>query len=65
MMNSAHIHTQAMAHIRIMNVKRNVKGSITAITHQNVNVEIALPFHDIIITSASNVYKGVIDVKYN
>jgi len=48
-----------------MNAKRNAKGAITAITHPNATAEMALQYHDIIITAARTVDKGVIDVEDN
>jgi len=46
-----------------MNARRNAKGVITAITHQNAMAERALRWRDIIFTAASNVDKGVVDVE--
>jgi hypothetical protein len=48
-----------------MNVKRNGKRVITAITHPNPTVEMAMPYHDIIIMAARTVDRGVMDVKEN
>jgi fructose/tagatose bisphosphate aldolase len=56
-------HQQAPAHIRIMNTRRKQKGAITAITHQNITVEVAMKYHDIIITAARPIDKGVLDFK--
>jgi len=39
--NRALFHQQAPAHNRIMNARRNAKGAITAITHQNPTAEMA------------------------
>jgi len=63
--NRALFHQQALAHIRIMNARRNVKGAISAITHQNPTAEMALQYRDIIITAARTVDKGVIEVEEN
>lgn len=58
-------HHQDPAHIRIMNTRRNAKGVITAITHQNATAEIALRYLDIIITATRTVDKVVVDVEEN
>ena len=58
-------HQQAPAHIRIMNARRNAKGAITAITHHNVTMDMALRYRDIIITAVRTINKGVVDVKVN
>jgi hypothetical protein len=63
--NRALFHQQAPARIRIMNARRNAKGAITAITHQNATAEMALQYRDIIITAARTVDKGVVDVEEN
>jgi hypothetical protein len=39
--NSALFHQKALAHIRIMNAKRNAKGVITVVTHPNATGEMA------------------------
>jgi hypothetical protein len=54
-----------MAHMRIMNARRNAKGSITAITHQNATVKMAMRYCDIIITPARTVVNAVVDVEEN
>ena len=56
---------QALAHIRIMNARRNVKGAITAITNQNATAEMAMRYRNIIITATRTVDKGVLDVEEN
>jgi len=56
-------HKKAPAHIRIMNALGNAKGAITAITHQNAMVAMALTYRDVIINVARTVDKGVIDVE--
>jgi hypothetical protein len=61
--NRALFHQKAPAHIRIMNVKRNAKGAITAITHPNATAELAVQSHDMIITASRTFNKGVVDVK--
>jgi hypothetical protein len=48
-----------------MNTRRNAKGAITTITHQNATQEMALLYGDIIITSARTVNKGAVDVEGN
>jgi hypothetical protein len=63
--NRALFHQKAPAHIRIMNAKMNAKGVITAITHTNVTAEMAMQYCDIIITAASTVDRGVVDVEEN
>jgi len=64
-LNRALFHQKAPAHIRIMNATRNAKGAITAITHPNATAEMALQYHDIIITAARTVNRGVMDVEEN
>ena len=61
--NGALFHQVAPAHIRIMNARRNAKGAITAITHENATAEMALRYHDIIISAVRTVDKGVVDVE--
>ena len=61
--NRVLFHQQAPAHIRIMNARRNAKGAMTAIMHQNAMAEIAMQYQDIISTAAWTVDKGVIDVE--
>ena len=56
---------QEPAHIQIMNARRNAKGTITAITHQNATAEMALLYEDIIIKAPRSVDKGIIDVEGN
>jgi hypothetical protein len=56
---------QAPAHVRIMNARRNAKGTITAITHQNATAEMALLYRDIIIKAARSVDKRIMDVEGN
>jgi len=63
--NRALFHQQAPAHIRIMNARRNAKGAITAITHQNATAEMTMQYRDIIITAARTVDRGVVDVEEN
>jgi len=63
--NRALFQQQAPAHVRIMNARRNAKGTITAITHQNSTAELALLYQDIIIMAARSVDKGIIDVEGN
>jgi hypothetical protein len=48
-----------------MNTRRNAKGPITAIMHQNSTAEMAMQYRDIIITAARTVDRGVVDVKEN
>jgi len=63
--NRALFHQQAPAHIRIINARRNAKGTITAFTHQNATAEMALQYGDIIITAVRTVDRGVVDVEEN
>jgi len=63
--NSALFHQKALAHVRIMNAKRNAKGRFTAITHPNVTAEMALQYREIIITAARTVDNGAVDVEEN
>jgi len=58
-------HQKAPAHVSIMNAKRNAKGAIGAITHQNGTAEMAMRDRDIIITTARTVDRGVVDVEEN
>ena len=58
-------HQQALAHIRIMNARRNAKGGIMAITYQNATADMALRYCDISIPAARTVDQGVVDVKEN
>jgi len=61
--NIALFYQMAPAHIRIMNNKRNAKGAISEITHPNATAEMAMLYRDIIITAASTVDIGVVDVE--
>jgi hypothetical protein len=63
--NRALSHQQAPAHIRIMNARRNAKGVITAITHQNATAEMVMQSRDIMIMAARTVDRGVVDVEEN
>ena len=63
--NRALYHQQAPAHIRIMKARRNEMGAITAITQQNVTAEMAMRYHDVIITAVRTVDRGVVDVEEN
>jgi len=63
--NRVLFHQQAVANITIMNARRNGKGSITAITHQNETAEIAMQYCDIIISAARTLNKGGVDVEGN
>jgi len=63
--NTALFHQKALAHIRFINAKRNSKGAITAITQQNATAAMALQYREIIITAASTVDKGVVDIQEN
>jgi len=40
--NRALFHQKAPAHIAIMNAKRNARGTITAVTHQNATAAMAV-----------------------
>jgi len=48
-----------------MNTKRYAKSAITAITLPNATAAMAIRYHDIIITAATNVDRGVVNVKEN
>jgi len=61
--NRALFHQKAPAHSRIMNTKRNAKRGITAIIHPNARVEIAIWYHDIVITVPRTVHSGVVDIE--
>jgi len=63
--NSALFHQKAPAHIRIMNAKRNAKGTIAALTHPNTTTEMALQYHVSILTKARMVDIAVVDVAEN
>jgi len=58
-------HQKSPATIRIMNAKRNAKGTMKSITHPNETAEMAMRYRDIIITAAKSVYRGVVDVAQN
>jgi hypothetical protein len=53
------------AHVPIINVRMNAKGTITAITHQNITAEMALLYGDNIFKIARTVDKGIINVEGN
>jgi len=63
--NRVLFHQQALANIRIMNARRIVKCAIMAITHLNATAEMAMRYRDVIITAASTVNSGVVDVEEN
>jgi len=63
--NRAHFDQQAPAHIRIMKARRNAKGVIMAITHQNTTAVMVMRYREIIITAARTVDKLLVDVKEN
>ena len=63
--NRALFHQEALAHMRIINAKRNARESITAITHQNVTAAMALIYRDVISTAAHTVDTGVINIQEN
>jgi len=63
--NEVHFHQQAPAHMRIMNTRMNAKGVIIAVMHWNTTTEIAMRYHNIIITAAMTVDRGVVDVEEN
>jgi len=56
---------QALAHVPIMTARRNARGTITAITHQNATAERALLYRDIIIKTPRSVDTGIINVERN
>ena len=62
---SARFQQQDPADIRIMNGRRNVKGSIPSIMHQNATAEMAMQYCDIIITAVRTINSGVVDVEEN
>jgi len=53
--NRVLFHRQVAAQFTMMNARRNAKGTITAITHQNSTAEIALRYRDSIIMAARTV----------
>ena len=63
--NIALVQQQALAHVRSTNARRNAKGTITAITHQNATAETALLYPHIVINAAISVDKGIIDMEGN
>ena len=63
--NRVHFRQQPPAHIRIMNVRRNSTGTITQDMHQNATAEMASLYSYVIIPMASNVNKGVINIRGN
>jgi len=63
--NRALFHQQAPAHIKIVNARRNAQGAIIAITHQIATPEMALQYHNRIITAVRMVNTGVVDVEEN
>jgi len=63
--NRALFQQQAPVHVRIMNARRNARGTITAITHQNATADMALLYRDIIMKAARSVDKVIIDVEGN
>jgi hypothetical protein len=62
--NREHIHQYALVHIRIMNARRNVMDTITAIMHLNATAEMA-PRYCKIITAMRTDHIGVVDVEEN
>jgi hypothetical protein len=48
-----------------MNAKRNAKRMITAITHPNATGEMPMGYRDMIITAATTIDRGVVDVEEN
>ena len=63
--NTAHFHQQAPTYNRIMNARRNVKGAITAMTHQNTTAAMAMRYCDVIIMAARTLHRGVMNVEEN
>jgi len=61
--NRALFHQKGLAHIRIMNAKRNDNGAITAMKQTIASPKMALQYDNIIITAARKVDKGVVDVE--
>jgi hypothetical protein len=60
--NRAHFHQKTPAHIQMMSVKRDVKGTIMVITHQKTTAAVALTYRDVIINKARMVDMEDIDV---
>jgi len=56
---------QAPAHIRMLDARSNANGMITALTRQNATAEMALRYHDSVITAGRTVKNSVIDVEEN
>jgi len=63
--NRALFYQKALAHIKIMNAKKNAKDAITAIKHPNATAEMAMQYRDIILTAARTVDRAVMDVEEN
>jgi hypothetical protein len=63
--NRALFRYQAPAHVWNMNLRRNTKGKIASITHQNAKAEIAFLYRDNIIKASRSVDKGIIDLEGN
>jgi hypothetical protein len=61
--NRVLLHLNALSHIRIMNSKRNGKGTITALMDPNAPVEMTLHYRIIIITVARTIKTEGIDVE--
>jgi hypothetical protein len=61
--NRVLFHQQPPAHTRIMNTRRNAKGTITAITHQDATAEMAMRYRDVNFMAARTVDTGVVDVE--
>jgi len=58
-------HPKALAHIWIVNAKRNARGRNTAITQQKAMPAMALICRDVIIIAARTVGSGIIDIEEN
>jgi hypothetical protein len=58
-------HREALAHIMIMNANRNAKSVITVIPHPDATAEMALQYHEIILTAVRTIKKCIVDVEEN
>jgi len=63
--NRALFHQTGPANIRIMNTKRDARGTITVFAQENATAAMALIYRDVIITAVRMANKGVIDVEEN
>jgi len=61
--NKSFFHHMALAHIGILNSRRDARGAVSAITNPNTTCEMALQYHYICIIAASTVDIVVLDVE--